>query len=856
MKRFFGLALAAFMSFGLISGPATALPETTEITIHYHRFDGDYKDWNLWLWPKGGEGASYAFTEDDAFGKVAKVKVPGTAKVDEIGIIVRLAEWSSKDVSEDRYIKNFRDGKAEIWLIQADATIYETRPTISTKLTTSTAKSFKSFEVGLNRAATLGSIQNGLAVSSDGKPLAISSVAAVPAGATNSNRVLVTLADNFTLGGSLTVAHPEFGTVTPDLGGLYASQEFEEAFHYPGSDLGFSYSPSSTSFRVWAPTATAAELLVYSSDSEKTAGLVVPMTKGEKGTWTANLAGDQHLTIYNFQVKLGERWIEAVDPYARAATINGTKGVVFDAAKTNPTGWLTHSKPKFSGVATDAVFYELHVRDLSVDSSSGISQKGKFLGLTEAGTKTPDGKTKTGIDAIVDLGITHLQLLPIYDYKTVDETRNDQFNWGYDPLNFNVPEGSYSTKPAEPLNRITELKTTIQYLHSRGIRVVMDVVYNHVFDAGTHSFERLVPGYFFRKEADGSFANGTGVGNEIASDRSMARKYIVESSLYWAKEYKLDGFRFDLMGIIDFETMNQVRDGVDKIDRTFLIIGEGWQMGTKLAPGMKANQVNAYKMPRIAHFNDGIRDGLKGDVFKSLENGWASGRNSLKFEVMAGITGETESGTNVKGSWGPMNPEQSVSYVEAHDNLTLFDKLVISMPGSTDAERKRVFGLASSTAILAQGVPFIHAGQEFMRTKNGDENSYKSSDAVNSLKWTEVTRNKDMVNYFKGLIQIRKANSAFRMSKAPQVAKGMRFSTTAPDVIAYSLDASKQPNGTKRIFVIHNAAKTAKVVKLPASGAWRILAQGLVAKPGGIRTLSRASSVSVPAQSTMILTSR
>lgn len=855
MKRILGLILSAILSVGLVAGPASALPETTEITIHYHRFDGDYKDWNLWLWPKGGDGASYAFTEDDSFGKVAKVKVPGTAKVEEIGLIVRLAEWSSKDVSEDRYIKTFKDGKAEIWLIQSDSTIYETRPAITTKLTTSTAKSFRSFEVALNRSAPITAIQSGLSVLSDGKPLAIASVAAVPLAATSSNRALVTLTEPFALGGALSISHPEYGAVSPDLGGLYASQEFEDAFHYPGSDLGFTYSPASTSFRVWAPTATAAELLVYTNDSEKTAGKVVTMTKSVKGTWTANLQGDQHLAIYNFQVKLGERWIEAVDPYARAATINGTKGVVFDSAKTNPSGWLNHAKPKFSGLATDAVFYELHVRDLSVDSSSGIVQKGKFLGLTEAGTKTPDGKTKTGVDAIVDLGITHLQLLPIYDYKTVDESRNDQFNWGYDPLNFNVPEGSYSTKPADPMNRITELKTTIQYLHSRGIRVVMDVVYNHVFDAGTHSFERLVPGYFFRKEADGSFANGTGVGNEVASDRSMARKYIVESSLYWASEYKLDGFRFDLMGIIDFETMNQVRDGVDKIDKTFLIIGEGWQMGTKLAPGQKANQVNAYKMQRIAHFNDGIRDGLKGDVFKSLENGWASGRSSLKFEVMAGIAGETESGTNVRGSWGPMNPEQSVSYVEAHDNLTLFDKLVISMPGATDAERKRVFGLASSTAILAQGVPFIHAGQEFMRTKNGDENSYKSSDAVNSLKWQELTRNKDMSNYFKGLIQIRKANSAFRMAKAPQVIKGMRFSTTPPDVIAYSLDASKQGNGAKRIFVVHNAAKTSKSVRLPVAGAWKVLAENLVAKPGGIRTINGASSVTVPAQSTMVLTS-
>jgi pullulanase len=663
----------------------------------------------------------------------------------------------------------------------------------------------------------------------------------------------VTFASDFALDGPLAVSHPVYGSATAELGDLYASAEFEKAFHYPGTDLGFTYTASATSFRVWAPTASAADLLVYANDSEKVAGQTIPMTKSVNGTWVVTLPGDQHLTIYNFQVKLGDRLVEAVDPYAKAATINGTKGVVFDTAKTNPAGWLNHTKPAFSGSATDAVFYELHVRDLSVDTSSSVAQKGKFLGLTEAGTKASDGKTKTGVDAIVDLGITHLQLLPIYDYKTVDESRNDQFNWGYDPLNFNVPEGSYSTKPADPLNRITELKQTIQYLHSRGIRVVMDVVYNHVFDAGSHSFEKLVPGYFFRKEADGTFANGTGVGNEVASDRSMARKFIVESSLYWASEYKLDGFRYDLMGIIDVDTMNQVRVGVDKIDNTFLIIGEGWQMGNKLAPGQKANQVNAFKMPRIAHFNDGIRDGLKGDVFKPLENGWASGRNSLKVQVMEGITGETASGTKIRGSWGPLNPDQSVSYVEAHDNLTLFDKLVVSMPKSTSAERKRVFALASSTAILAQGVPFIHAGQEFMRTKGGDENSYKSPDSVNSLKWDEAAKNKDMVSYFKGLIAIRKANPAFRMSKATDVLKGMKFSSTPEDLIAYSLNASKQTNGAKRVFVIHNAAKVAKVVKLPVSGAWKVLAEGLVAKATGIRTTKAIGSITVPAQSTMVL---
>ncbi|MEY4990760.1 MAG: pullulanase, type, partial [Actinomycetota bacterium] len=529
--------------------------------------------------------------------------------------------------------------------------------------------------------------------------------------------------------------------------------------------------------------------------------------------------------------------------------------VVVDLAQTDPAAFKSHSKPQFSGVSTDAVFYELHVRDLSVDSSSGIQNKGKFLGLTESGTKNPSGKTKTGVDSIIDLGVTHLQLLPIYDYKTVDESRNDQFNWGYDPLNFNVPEGSYSTKPEDPVNRITELKQTIQYLHSRGLRVVMDVVYNHVFDAGSHSFEKLVPGYFFRKQADGSFANGTGVGNEVASERSMASKYIVDSSLYWAREYRLDGFRFDLMGILDVDTMNKIRRGVDQIDDDFLIIGEGWNMGDILSAERKANQFNASQMPRIAHFNDGIRDGLKGSVFKAEENGWASGRPSSKLEVMSGITGEIEYSRSIVGSWGASNPQQSVSYVEAHDNLTLYDKLKSSMPTATETERKRVFALASSVAILAQGVPLIHAGQEFMRTKGGDENSYKSPDSVNSLKWNEREKNADMVNYFKGLLEIRKDNPAFRLATTNDVKRKLKFVATTPDVIAYSLDASGQKNGAKRLFVAHNSSKKPKTVKLPIKAAWKTLAQGYQAKASGLGKLRTISTITVAPQSTVVLSS-
>jgi len=854
IRRFLSVAISAMLSLSALV-PASALNETTELTIHYSRFEGDYKDWNLWLWPKGGEGRSFEFTEDDAFGKVAKIRLSGTANVQEIGIIVRLGEWQTKDVQQDRFITRFENGKAEIWLIQADPTIYYAKPVVSTKLSSALMKSFTQLELTMNRKSEAKSIAQRLSVVGNGKAVQVASVASIPADAATSNRFLVTLGSSVELGGEIAVSHPEYGKVLPELGGLYSSDEFNEKFFYEGSDLGAVYSKDSTKFRLWAPTATAAELLIYGSADGSNPAKTVPMLKASKGTWTAELAGDQHLTIYTYRVKLGEQWSEAVDPYVTAATINGTKGVVVDLSKTNPAGFVNHPKPKFSGVSTDAVFYELHVRDLSVDSTSGIVNKGKFLGLTETGTKNPSGGGKTGIDAILDLGITHLQLLPIYDYKTVDESRNDQFNWGYDPLNFNVPEGSYSTNPADPLNRITELKQTIQSLHSNGLRVVMDVVYNHVFDAGSHSFESLVPGYFFRKQADGSFANGTGVGNEIASERSMASKYIVDSALYWAREYRLDGFRFDLMGILDVQTMNKIRNGVDRIDDDFLIIGEGWNMGDILSAEKKANQFNASQMPRIAHFNDGIRDGLKGSVFKAEENGWASGRASNKLEVMSGITGEIEYGKSIVGSWGASNPQQSVSYVEAHDNLTLFDKLKTSMPTASAAERKRVFALASSVAILAQGVPFIHAGQEFMRSKGGDENSYKSPDSVNSLKWNERDKNSDMVSYFKGLLEIRKANSAFRLSSTAEVKKSLKFAVTAPEVIAYSLDATKQSNGVKRLFVIHNSSKKSKIVKLPIKTTWKTMAQGYRASVAGVGKSRVMSTITVAPQSTIVLSS-
>ncbi len=859
-NRVFGIVAAAVSAVMFATSvPANALAATTSITIHYQRVESDYTGWNMWLWGDASNtGAAYQFTGDDAYGKVGTFAVPTTAADTKVGFIVRLNNWEQKDVGPDRFITTFKqDGSAEIWLVQNDPTIYYSEPVVTPAITGASIDTLRTISVVVNkRFGPIGAGANDFTLTGPGNPT-ITSVAG-KAGATYSPNLTITVDSDLALDGEYTLSHPTFGSAGLILGKVLNSQAFNDLYTYTGSDLGNTYTSAKTDFRVWAPTSRGAELLVYPSADAGAVPTSYPMTKSVNGTWTASLSGDQNGTIYTYRVDLGGRTSEAVDPYVRAATINGRRGVVVDLAATDPAGFDSSQRPAFSGKPTDAIFYELHVRDLSMDASSGISaaHKGKFLGLTEAGTKAPDGKTKTGIDAIKDLGVSHVQLLPIYDYKTVDESLNTQFNWGYDPMNYNVPEGSYSTQPANPTNRITELKQTVAYLHSRGLRVVMDVVYNHVFEATAHSFEKLVPGYYFRKNANGTFANGTGVGNETASERPMVRKFIVESVAYWASEYKLDGFRFDLMGIHDVTTMQQVRAAVTAVDPTILVIGEGWNMGDQLSSTEKAAQPNASKLAGIGMFNDTIRDGLKGSVFSRTDTGWASGKFSAKQQVQVGIVGSTIYSPSVSGSWGPIAPGQSVNYVEAHDNLTLYDKLKGSLSNGkpSAAELGRVFKLTSSVMILAQGMPFIHAGQEFMRSKNGNDNSYNASDAVNSLKWTSRATNASTVNYFKGLIAIRKAHPAFRMSSAATIKARLKFLSGTDNIIAYKLDGKSVGDSWKTIVVVHNAATVSKTVTLPAKGAWKIVVNGSTAGTKILKKMAvTTTKVAVPAQTTMVL---
>ena len=660
-----------------------------------------------------------------------------------------------------------------------------------------------------------------------------------------------------------------FGSSPVVIGQIYNSPVFAEKYTYDGNDLGNTYTPTKTSFRVWAPTATDVKLLTFGNavtGSVTSDPTVIPMTADVKGTWIGSVSGDQHGLVYQYRVSVGGAVNDSIDPYARSAMANGTKGVVLDLSKTNPTGWATTSKPKFSGKAVDASVYELHVRDFSVDATSGIpdAHKGKFLAFTDLNTKYTtkvngkDVTTKTGLSAIKELGVTHVELLPIYDFNSVNETpaptASPQFNWGYDPQNFNIPEGSYSTDANNPIARVMELKQAIQSMHANGIRVVMDVVYPHVGSANDFSQNLIVPGYFYRTEPNGELANGSGCGNELASERSMVRKFVTDSVKYWTSEYKMDGYRFDQMGLMDIPTIQGIRAGIDAIDPTVITYGEGWNIGDVLPVGLKAAQPNIAQIPKFGVFNDQIRDAIKGNTGNLVAPGWISGASFTAPDVMTGITANTDYSLDLYPNFTTLNPGQSVNYVEAHDNHTLYDKLKASSPG-TDAQAAVKVRLAGAIMLLAQGMPFIHAGQEFLRTKDGNGNSYNAPDAINSLKYGTRLNNATTVKYYAGLISIRKQHPAFRMSTTTQIKSHLKFISKQQDLIAYRINGKALKDSWKTIVVAHNSQATPDSVSLPSTGDWQLFVNGTAVstdpkKP--LKTLKKAYNLIVPAMSTVV----
>ncbi|WP_410513186.1 type I pullulanase [Paenibacillus sp. BR2-3] len=599
------------------------------------------------------------------------------------------------------------------------------------------------------------------------------------------------------------------------------SRDFDDLFSYDGGDLGVTYSPYRSAFRLWAPTSQEAEVVLYAS-WEGEALCRLPMLRDIRGTWTLAVEGDLEGQFYTYRVRIGEQWNEAVDPYARAVGVNGDRGAIMDMRKTDPERW-TEDKPPLAD-PVEAIIYELHLRDVSIHPDSGIRHKGKFLGLAEEGTRGPGG-ILTGLDHIVDLGVTHVQLLPIYDFATesVDETILDQphYNWGYDPKNYNAPEGSYATDPYTPGVRIKELKTLIQALHDKGIRVIMDVVYNHVYDGYRVNFTKLVPGYYLRYKPDGRLSNGSGCGNDCATERVMMSRFIVNSVLYWAKEYHIDGFRFDLMGLMDIATMNEVRRRLDEFDCSILTIGEGWIMETELPAEQRANQSHANLMPGIAHFNDGFRDAIKGNIFLHDQRGFIGGGIGFEQNVKAGIAGAIVYEPGL-GQFA-QDPQQCLNFVECHDNHTLWDKIILCSTGETDKQRRAMHCLASAIVLTSQGIPFLHAGQEFMRTKNGVENSYKSPVEINWMDWEQCANHGESVSYIKKLIALRKAHPAFRLRSGDDIRDRLIFEKAPAHAVAYTLRDHAGGDQAPHLYVLYNANPQEISLTLPALGKWEVL---------------------------------
>ena len=630
---------------------------------------------------------------------------------------------------------------------------------------------------------------------------------------------------------------------------------------YDGNDLELVVDSKGTHFTLWSPEAQEAHVLLYPTDRNSAATDTLAMKRSERGTWRVSVPEQLYGKFYTFQIKYKGKWLdETPGVWAKAVGTNGHRAAIINFADTNPEGWANDRGPALKSI-NDAVIYEMHHRDFSMHPSSGIVNKGKFLALTEEGTRSLLGD-KTGIDHLKELGITHIHILPSYDYNSVDESQlpSNQYNWGYDPYNYNAPEGSYSTNPAEPETRVREMKEMVKALHDNGIGVIMDVVYNHTAQNDDSNFSLTAPGYYYRHRDDGSYSDASGCGNETASERQQMRDFIINSVKYWAYEYHIDGFRFDLMAIHDIETMNEVAAELKKINPDIFVYGEGWTAGDSPLPVEKrALKDNVSQMPQVAVFSDDLRDAVKGHYTNAADRGFATGKPGNEETVKIGIVAATDhpqvdysKGNNSKKPYA-LSPTQVINYVSCHDDLTLTDKLIKSLPDESTADRQRAAKLAQTIVFTSQGTPFMFAGEEIFRDKKGVHNSYKSPDSINAIDWSKKHENADLFNYYRELIKLRKSHPAFRMTTAEDVAKHIVFDNTnnEPNLISYSIKDNANGDAWKEIKLIFNGSDDSKEVKVP-KGNWIVVAQDGQLNAEGLG-MSKGGKLTVAPRSALIL---
>ncbi len=629
---------------------------------------------------------------------------------------------------------------------------------------------------------------------------------------------------------------------------------------YKGDLREMNYTPEKTVFRIWAPSADKAEVLIY---KDGLGGAPVDrkyLKKDVEGTWATAMDGDMKGLFYTFRIKYDGKWLaETPGIFATAVGVNGKRAAIVDLGETNPPGWENDRKPRLRNY-NDIIIYELQVRDISIASNSGIVHKGKFTGLAETGTVSPEGE-KTGLDHIRELGVTHVHLLPVFDFRSIDETKlsENKYNWGYDPQNYNVPEGSFSTDPYDPEVRIREFKEMIRAFHKKGIRVVMDVVYNHTGETENSNFNLLVPGYYYRHNADGTWSDASACGNETASERPMMRRFMIESLKYWVNEYHVDGFRFDLMGIHDIETMNAISRELHHIDPSLFLYGEGWTAGSSPLPEKElALKKYTYRLDSIAAFSDDLRDAVKGAWNNDTSRGFVSGAHGMEESIMFGVVASTRHPqvdyalvNYSKAPWAAQ-PFQTINYVSCHDNHTLWDKLKISSPDASRATRIKMDKLANTIVLTSQGVPFLHAGVDFLRSKKGVENAYNAPDSINEINWSLKHTNREVFDYYCGLIQMRRNHPAFRMNSTADIKKNLEFiDAGTPGVVAFLLKHNANGDSWRNILVIYNGNQKPEMVGIPQKN-WTLVLNGNGYRKNGYMIIND-DRVSVPATSAIVL---
>lgn len=603
------------------------------------------------------------------------------------------------------------------------------------------------------------------------------------------------------------------------------------------------YTPEKTIFTFWSSVAEKMEVRLYNT-YDTSEFEVITLQEKEGDYWTATIKGDQlgkFYTVCSYQN--GEWGQESPGIFAKAVSVNGQRAAIIDMQATNPEGWENDQRPAMTD-PTDVVVYETHMRDFTIDATSGIANKGKFIAFTEQGTQTAEGLA-SGIDHLKELGITHIQILPMYDYGSIDETTLDlnKYNWGYDPVNYNVPEGGYSTNPYDPATRIREAKTMIQALHAAGIRVIMDVVYNHTYSVEGCALGRVVPQYFYRMNEDGTYANGSGCDNETASDKQMMRQFMVESVCYWAREYHIDGFRFDLMGIHDQETMRQIRAALDEIDPSIITYGEGWAASSPAYPYEQlAMKQWTYTMPRVGAFSDDIRNALIGSPFDH-HRGFASGNTASRDAVRYGLVACPD--------WSG-EPMQHVSYITCHDNYCLRDRIEVAAAEETEATKLRMNKLAQTAVMVSQGMTFFYGGEELFRTKQGVENSYQSPDSINVIEWANKQTYNDLYTYYREIIKIRRQHKGFRLGTAELVKNHVEFpETTQEGLIIYRIKDLQGIDTSASLVVLLNGTPEPMEAEVPQA-TYTVLAHDAQANANGMGTIEGGKVQVAPYSATIL----